>query len=80
MMTEWQPIETAPKDGTPIVIWTSYRTGCNEPRVVIFHNEYSNMGQPASERLTWQDCGGLMYGIHASHWMPLPAPPQEPQR
>jgi len=74
-MEGWRPIEEAPRDGTPILVWTKYRAGKNEMLVVVPHVEYSGP-EDASERLTWQQTKGGFYGIRASHWRHLLAPPQ----
>lgn len=70
----WQPIETAPKDGTPII-------GCTfHPQLMhlyapctIFWAAY----HPNSEgEKTWRTsaiCGNKMKGV--THWMPLPTAP-----
>lgn len=70
----WQPIETAPRDGTPII-------GCTfHPQLMhlyapctIFWATY----HPNSEgEKTWRTsaiCGNKMKGV--THWMPLPAAP-----
>lgn len=71
---EWQPIETAPKDGTPILIssanWRTawrgyYRSAQTEPedRVVRFGEGWT--------RDNYADIN-----LIATHWMPLPEPPK----
>jgi hypothetical protein len=66
--TLWQPIETAPKDGTEIVLW-----GACHPR-----NSPARYAKDAN--IGWFS-GGQWYtrvgGEHcdATHWMPLPACP-----
>ena len=65
-MTEWQPIETAPKDGSTILIAThSYEGG------VMMAAWASDVPTPA-----FVDEVGDSY-FDATHWMPLPAPPRE---
>lgn len=61
-MTEWQPIETAPKDGT--AIWVS-AVGVGEPVRTVQHwyGEWVNI------------YNGDSIGWEPTHWMPLPAPP-----
>lgn len=63
---EWQPIETAPKDGTRIWIY-SERRGTREAR---FYQEFE-------DGTSWYDVmvgGGPMTIFYdATHWMPLPA-------
>lgn len=62
-MSEWQPIETAPKDGTEIDVWDKwgFRIPCVRWEVTF---------------LWWaQDDGPCVTDDELSHWMPLPAPP-----
>lgn len=62
---EWQPIETAPKDGTHILVVNNE----GEMDVMVWSDESSAGGD-------WRDpydIGGGMAGI--AHWMPLPEPP-----
>ena len=68
---EWQPIETAPKDGTPIL---TYSCGCsyqNEAMLVVWwsdeKSERSGYGWEAYE---------VSHMIAPDYWMPLPNPPQ----
>ncbi|GAA6176955.1 hypothetical protein NBRC116593_28740 [Sulfitobacter pacificus] len=79
---EWQPIETAPKDGTEILAYS-----CGD----IFTATYlkSNVSNDAPFFATtaagepW-DCSGTTYRVEheyrrgITHWMPLPNPPKHP--
>jgi hypothetical protein len=72
---EWQPIETAPKDGTTIDLWVS-AADCAF-RAVDFKwevTETQKQGQwvRAEKPLDWH-YGNV--GMLATHWMPRPAPP-----
>lgn len=81
-MTDWQPIETAPKDGRIIVVCgapASFKDGrpMDGPCIVRWDdNAYSSEGD-------WVFAGWLSHGdpIHdfpieePTHWMPLPDPP-----
>lgn len=59
---DWQPIETAPKDGTPILGWPGTMNGY--PYVV----QYSHG--------LWREADGELYHLYEpTHWMPLPEPP-----
>jgi hypothetical protein len=64
-MSEWQPIETAPKDGTDIIVSDS-----GELVSVAFFCEDTEM---------WFDSmnhNGYDHTVrNPTHWMPLPAPP-----
>ena len=60
-MSEWQPIETAPRDGTEILLWEDgYILGS-------WVEEYGYFADPD---------GHLWKNRQPTHWMPLPAPPQ----
>lgn len=78
-MNEWQPIETAPKDGTwilgvnnrgnqAVIIWT-------EKALSRGRGLFSGWIHPFSDGYLssfWNGgCGSI-----ATHWMPLPVPPE----
>lgn len=75
-MSEWHPIETAPKDGTRILIldqdWNQ--------NLVVFVARWAPHG-------LHPDALGFWYEAHEerwcasqpSHWMPLPEPPEMPR-
>jgi len=66
-MTEWQPIDTAPKDdGMPIIVY-----GLSE-----YHKtyEYVHLAYWKNYTESWWFEGEEMY---PTHWMPLPAPPKK---
>lgn len=68
---EWQPIETAPKDGTPIlglVMPPRMQASLEGPRVVKWVGEYGMWSMPG------------ISGLTCSHWMPLPKAPSQPPR
>lgn len=62
---KWQPIETAPKDGTPII--------CFHPS--------DGFSDEMSIDVLWWDMGAWLYNAEPvadqpTHWMPLPAAPR----
>lgn len=69
----WQPIETAPMDGTPILLYKPNEKRMGQYIVAGYWNEL------------WLSCGGrgLAYFSHLdqrdyghpTHWQPLPEPP-----
>ena len=71
---EWQPIETAPKDGTHIIgLFDGWSDEC--VRVTWYNKKsYSKLfGKITIKRLKgWQN--GLNK-VKPTHWMPLPKPP-----
>ncbi len=58
---QWQPIETAPRDGAKILTW-SPKIGCREA--------YYSSGE-------WQDIDVILDGEwEPTHWQPLQEPPE----
>lgn len=63
---EWQLIETAPRDGSYILLWRPEHR--RPPKHAIgFWNPHSG----------WMLVQGAA-GVNATHWMPLPLPPVTP--
>jgi hypothetical protein len=63
----WQPIATAPKDGTDILI---FRGG--SMHVVFFDDEKQSPW-------AWCTADGISYHLnYPTHWRALPAPPEGP--
>lgn len=67
-MSEWKPIDTAPKDGTVVLVYT--KDGCTQMHggeiwpCKHFKGDW------------WVEAGGECYTTCTpSHWMPLPLPP-----
>jgi hypothetical protein len=70
-MTEWQPIETAPKDGTAILIWPAQSsfTGDDTISYVVRWHDWKE---------AWIEASGEEYDtFYPTHWMPLPPPPKK---
>lgn len=69
-MAEWQPIETAPRDGTDIlVVWNA-----GGIQMVVGWDEDAEA--TINGRWAWATLDGPNYHENAfSHWMPLPEPP-----
>ena len=66
-VSEWQPIETAPKDGTLILGWWTIAGSAYAPHVVRFVAD-------APEGPNWFDDYGAPFS-EPTHWMPLPPAP-----
>lgn len=69
----WQPIETAPKDGTWFL---GYWPQCAfEDRIIT--TQWHDFG--FDDRPYWLDAPDNRDWTEPTHWMPLPTPPQEDQ-
>jgi len=74
-MSEWQPIETAPKDGTPVLVCGGTATlpceweniPIQEATIACFHNRQWN-GDVTTDGNCWR--------LNPDYWMPLPTPPE----
>lgn len=81
---EWQPIETAPKDGTMFLCWVSAeRWSGVDGNSSSYAHDTSQI-----DFCWWRDgvdgngyfdpaCGQIGDSQDVTHWMPLPAPPKE---
>lgn len=82
----WQPIETAPKDGTEILGWREdcgvlliRWTSCSE---FLTDSELDKMDEGTAYREDWF-CADFVQGARLegeeapTHWLPLPEPPQQ---
>jgi hypothetical protein len=70
-MTEWRPIETAPKDGAAILIWPAQSsfTGDDKISYVVRWNDWKE---------AWIEASGEEYDtFYPTHWMPLPLAPKK---
>lgn len=78
LAASWQPIETAPKDGSRILLWTDTRALADQTYIeTICDGEHFAVAQIG----VWERCydGSIGWSIErigeATHWMPLPPPP-----
>lgn len=82
---EWQPIDTAPRDGTVIILAAYWSSWDFEKDAESFGWDVNTgqMGTPTIFGQTgewWADngVGGLRLPYLPTHWMPLPTPPVQP--
>ena len=76
----WQPIETAPRDGTWFLIYNvndgpeSFEVGCYDE---LIHYRYDDVGDGMYRRqpVVAYEWRGFDNFNRATHWMPIPAPP-----
>lgn len=68
MASDWQLIETAPKDGTRVLVAWAHRTVATPNPTIA-----TSLREDGWASVT----GGVWRGSYApTHWMPLPAPPK----
>ena len=79
-MTEWQPIETAPKDGTEIFVYAKWKyKNCDAKyswRVANYRSDISGW-ENGCHFWTITSTHFHETAIEPTHWMPLPPPPEE---
>lgn len=81
-MSEWLPIESAPKDGTAILIWQPSHARYDDKRNggAYDDNRYAigywrTDQDPDRSKWMW---GNRNSGyVRPTHWQPLPSPPPE---
>lgn len=87
-MSEWQPIETAPKDGSPVLLFLKKAVDRNYSvrGICDFHAigfwlyggwksiEVEDCGTMGGELTGWMS-DWVSLDLEPSHWMPLPEPP-----
>ena len=64
----WQPIETAPMDGTEVLIFQRIERRDGEPWLVYAAANWTGH--------CWDDRVDMPPSPAPTHWMPLPAPPE----
>jgi len=76
-MSDWQPIASAPRDGTRILIYQpkgQHRAWKGKQRPEHIDTAYWHQpGNPEKEGF-W--CASVMYVFRPTHWQPLPEPPK----
>lgn len=77
---EWQPIDTAPKNGDPILVTSAgYAYSLQRCKIVYWGGVISDSERPDFTNVGWhdqfddEDEDAPQDGF--THWMPLPAPP-----
>lgn len=70
---EWQPIETAPKDETPVLVWTEKSNGYTSMDIAYWDFNYDcpESGKGCGQRV-YKEVYGCGYNIQPTQWKPLP--------
>lgn len=73
LVSEWKPIDTAPKDGTPVLVFDPPHVDCRECG-------YQVLAWSARDK-EWFLCDndsrvGWILGDGPQYWTPLPEPPK----
>jgi Protein of unknown function (DUF551) len=72
-MTVWQPIDTAPRDGTDVLVWAAGKYG---RRLICIANY--DMGQWWTDASECHDANRYFPPeCYPTYWMPLPEPPED---
>ena len=74
---EWQPIETAPKDGTAILVFPPSLSGVQASIAKWDKDEYARRPKPYWKRLDAHGRAFISREKPPTHWMPTPPPPSE---
>jgi hypothetical protein len=78
-MTDWQPIETAPKDGSFILSGYWIDVGLDDCRPVFFNDVvffHKDNPSPRAKKGKWYTAATGDEAETPTHWMPLPEPPK----
>jgi hypothetical protein len=73
---EWMPIETAPKDGTAILLATDSGGVWIGKYMPVYQSGFAPRNPWFSLMLNHDYHGGLRGAFLPTHWMPLPPPPR----
>lgn len=69
----WQTIDTAPKDGTAVLVWRPHRRLGTLPHGVLCARLVFRFDRGE----VWETVPRGNRCINPSHWQPLPSPPSE---
>lgn len=71
---DWQPISTAPRDGTPVLLYCPELEG-SQYALAMYNGDATYSGRYG--RFCWSIVAGegSIAEKCATHWMPLPKPP-----
>lgn len=68
-MSEWQPVDTMPRDGQWVIVFRPEAEETGDPVITVAQtSKYPTTSPQGVQHYTQRWC-------HPTHWMPLPAPP-----
>lgn len=79
LMSKWQPIETAPKNGTLVDLWIINHLGAGQRLLHCrWEQDYEDEGRWEQLYSETRGCFFTAFDerARATHWMPLPDPPE----
>lgn len=81
---EWRTMDSAPKDGEKVLLWTDSRLSANADKFLLLGCEHFSCVQigywedAVNAPLRKEDAGWRTELVGSpTHWMPLPAPPTD---
>ncbi len=78
MKMEWQPIETAPKDGTYILAFENFEVAGPLMCVMGWTDTGEHIEHDSITEGWTKEGSGYLGECNPTHWMPLPEPPGNP--
>ena len=70
--SDWQPIETAPRDGSQVVVWNPDNPYGEWPLMAQWHAPSQTWSIHIEGQRIW-----LGLPLDPTHWIPLPEPPEQ---
>lgn len=70
----WLPIESAPRDGTNILVWSPHGEAHGKPSIVAV--DWHTYNGESDWRIGVGEFGPLALHAPPTHWQPLPEPPE----
>lgn len=74
-ITQWQPIETAPKDGTEVLLFEIVSDDVGRPKPYTYSGNYDQGRLEKYYKTKWRCLEYDAFDRCPTYWMPLPKPP-----
>ena len=75
---KWMPIETAPKDGSAILLFEVISFDYSDKTEnYVFSGCYNERRNPKFYGTEWECLEYSAFNRYPTHWMPLPLPPKD---